>query len=227
MALQLGSTSTAKFGSGRIFFPAAFALCLSRGAHRRSAMIAKAHTLRVLFSALGTNRQRKRRTAVVAELAGTRGLSARGTSDRLTLNLSLPDGRAFGCFVNVAAHSLRPGFCHRDLLTGRAVGAKRFILVVAGIAYPLMAAMAAVEMTLRFVFGPFKGFFMFFLPFGAHAIKPLGKNIPAPFQRIAKVPQGPAEQASQNARSACQPPQTPTLLICFGFHKAALISILA
>ena len=49
----------------------------------------------------------------------------------------------------------------------------------------------------------------------------------APPSGVAKVPQGPAEQAPQNARSACQSPQPPTLLIRFGFHKAALISILA
>jgi hypothetical protein len=189
-------------------------------------VIAEAHSLRVFFTAFRTNRERQRRTAIVAKFTRPGWLAAGGADNRFAFQLPFPDGSGLGRLVDVAAHSFRPRLSHRHLLSGRAIGAEHFILVVAGITHPLMTAVTAVKMPLCFILRPFKGFFMLLLPFGAHTLEPLGKNISAAFQRIAKVTQSSAKQAAQSARTARQSAQPSVLFISLGFHEAAFISVL-
>lgn len=181
-SLQLASAAAAEFRSGRVFCSAILALVLDGRTHGRSTVIAKAYSLRVFFTTHGTNCQCQRCAAVAAELTRSGRLSAGGADHRLAFQLPFPDGSGFGYLVDIAAHGLCPRFRHRHLLPGRAVGAERFIFVVAGITHPLMTAVAAVKMPLYFILGSFKSLLMLLLPFGAHTVKSLGKDISAAFQ---------------------------------------------
>lgn len=162
---------------------------------------------------MGTGGQRQRRAAVVAEFPRTGWLTAGGADHCFALQPAFPDSGSIGGLVNVAAHGLGPGLGHRHLLPRGAVGAEHLVFVVAGIAYPLMAAVATVEVLLGLIFGPLKGFFVFLLPLRAHPFKPFGEDIAAPLQRIPQVAQTTAEQVAQRPGAPCQSPETSALFV--------------
>ena len=129
--LQFAAAVAAKLGSGRIFLPAICALMFRRCTNRRSALIAKTHSLRVFCAALRANRQCQRRSAVVAKFSGACRLSAGWANYCFAFKFSFPYVSIFGCFFNIAAHGICSCFGNCHLLSGRTVGAEHFILVVA------------------------------------------------------------------------------------------------
>ncbi len=123
--------------------------------------------------------------AVVAEFALAGRLAAFGTDQGFALDFTLENLGLVSLGFDILNHF--PGTCCGDsyILPRRTGNAKLHLFVVISLTNPLAAGAAAVEMGHRFILRHLEGFFMLFLPFRAHAVKPFAKNVGAPLDVVA------------------------------------------
>jgi hypothetical protein len=192
-----------------------------------AAIVAESHSHRVFRSAPRTCLKLHACSAVIAEFAASRRLSALRAYCGFAFYIALPDRRAASGVADVSLHRVRPGLGYENLLPGGAFYAQAFVFIPAVAAYILIAVGAAEEMLLSLILSIDEGLLMLLAPFGAPALKSLGQDACRPAGAIAYARNPSAKEASQNARALPEAAQKAFLLVCFAFYKAGLIPVCA
>ena len=170
-----------------------------------AAFAAELDALCYLFAAVRAFVQRQIMAAVVAELASAGRLAAVRAGDGLAFDGAAEHIRLFGCLLDLLNHPAGLCLCNGNVLAGCAFNAHALVLVEVGVADPLTASMAAVEVLLGFILSPYESRFMLFLPFRAHAVESFRQHIAAIAGAPYDIAYSTSEQTSQRSTTASTP----------------------